>query len=376
MDDVEAAGGVGGAVVERWEDDAGSQAQQGGSEFQGAGAGSGVPELALEGGDGNLLGASAEEIVDRGGFFGVAAGAAEAEGVDVADVVGSDSSIAECGSCGIHKGELKVGSALFVDHTGRAGAEDRAVDRGSARGGEGFGFEDDRAGSFAQDLAVASGVERAAPGFRRLAGMIGEFVLQSRVNPLDASGARAGCAGDHHVSLVAPHDAEGFADRSVAGGFVEGQRVARPARVGQDADVARGHVRQVLEQPERLHRTHAAGTPAIVLKFVVFIGTGVGSPLQHIRRRVHLVGTELDADPFVSQFLDLQARMLDAEDRGEDSQLDVAAVDLEALALAFEPFCFGGLVGQFADLGPDAAGSRAVRDQRNRSDAARTSFES
>lgn len=90
-------------------------------------------------------------------------------------------------------------------------------------------------------------------------------------------------------------------------------------------------------------------------------GAGVGSALQDIRWRVHLVGTELDADAFVSQFRDLQAGVLKAKDRGEDSQLDVAAVDLEALSQTFEPLGFRGLIGEVSDLGTDASGSRGCR---------------
>ena len=50
---------------------------------------------------------------------------------------------------------------------------------------------------------------------------------------------------------------------------------------------------------------------AIELELEIFVGAGESSALQDVRRRVHLVGAELDADPFVRQCLDLQAGVIE-----------------------------------------------------------------
>ena len=68
--------------------------------------------------------------------------------------------------------------------------------------------------------------------------MVGKFIPQAGMNRFDAGRARAGRAGDHDIGMVAANDPQSLADRGVTGGFVERQRIARPARVRQDADVA------------------------------------------------------------------------------------------------------------------------------------------
>ena len=79
-------------------------------------------------------------------------------------------------------------------------------------------FEDDHAGPFAEDEAVAVAVER--PRGLRAARRCGCERPSSRLKPVTPKGwiMRVRAAGDHHVGVAAADDLGGLADRLGAGG--------------------------------------------------------------------------------------------------------------------------------------------------------------
>ena len=113
-----------------------------------------------------------------------------------------------------------------------------------------------------------------------------------------------------------------------------------------------------------------------MLEVEVLVAADERSVREILRRRIHLVGTELDPDAFVNELLGVQAGMLDANDRREQPQLDVAAHHFEIPPLTLEPLRFGGLVREFFDFRPDTARCRAVREECDGGDSATAGLQS
>jgi hypothetical protein len=63
----------------------------------------------------------------------------------------------------------------------------------------------------------------------------------------------AGATGEHHVGPAPRHHARGLGHGQQARHIAEHDRVVRPAGIVGDGDVRRGHVGEMLEQPERMH---------------------------------------------------------------------------------------------------------------------------
>lgn len=218
-----------------------------------------------------------------------------------------------------------------------------------------FGFEDQRAGRFAQHLSVTIPVVRLEGGGGVLR-IVAEFLPDGGVDGIDRIDAGAGGADDHDVGGPAADDRRRFADDQVAGRFVHRQRVVRAAGVGENADVAGGHIGQVLEHPERFHLAQALLTPLFGVEVRLFIhafAVGVG---QRGGGREHQVRAEFHTNPLVVDRVRIECRVFEGQGRGRDAELNFAAHHLDVLANGLKPRFAGGRLGEFADFGSDLAG--------------------
>ena len=120
-------------------------------------------------------------------------------------------------------------------------ADDLGEDVGAAGLGELELFEDEDAGAFADDKAVAVLVEGAG-GVRGVVVAGGEGLHGSEAADAHRRDGSLRAAGDHGVGVAALDDAEGVADGVRGGGAGGCGRLVRPLGAVADGDVAGGQV--------------------------------------------------------------------------------------------------------------------------------------
>ena len=250
-DVVEVAAFAGVVEVDGRGKDAGVDGQGRGDQLDAAGGAEQVAELALGAGDLEPLGVGAEDLLHGAGLGQVAERGAGAVGVDVVDGIGGELGVVEAELHGAGGAAAFLVGGGDVRAVGRhAVAEQLGVDPRPAAAGDLFGLEDQDAGPFGQDEAVAVAVERAAGA--------GRVVVAGRQGPHRGEPAQAhvgdrrlAAAGDHDVGLARLDELEGVADRVGRRGTGGRDRRARALQAPADRDLAAGGVDHQLGDRER-----------------------------------------------------------------------------------------------------------------------------
>jgi hypothetical protein len=170
--------------------------------------------------------------------------------------------------------------------------------------------------------------------------------------------AGAGRAGEHGVGRSAPDRDQRLAHRQMSTCLPQCQRVARPAQIVVDGDVAGGHVRQILEQPERRDPRHAIRRPAIEGE----PARGIAA-LRHARGKIfghgeHVIGAEHAADP-LGRVMDRHAgSVVQGPLGGRDRHLALPTHHLEPLADRLLPLPFQR--PEIVDVAGEGPGLRGV----------------
>ena len=124
----------------------------------------------------------------------------------------------------------------------------------------GFGvlelFEDHHAGPFAQHESVAIVVERPR-GLGRLVVAGAQGGEQVEAGDAEGMDHAVRAAGEHDVGIAAANDFGRFADRLAAGGAGRQAIEVRPLGVEHGGQMARRHVRLLLQFAERVERFDA-----------------------------------------------------------------------------------------------------------------------
>ncbi len=149
---------------------------------------------------------------------------------------------------------------------GQAVADDLGEDLCAACFGELELFEDEDAGAFADDEAVAVLVEGAA-GVGGVVVASGESSHGGESGDAEGSDGGLGAAGDHGVGVAALDEAEGVADGVGAGGAGGGGGLVGAARAVLDGDVAGGEVDDGAGDEERRDLARAAVEQVDVFAF-------------------------------------------------------------------------------------------------------------
>ena len=102
-------------------------------------------------------------------------------------------------------------------------------------------------------------------------------------------------ADEHHVGVAALDDLTPFGDGPVGGCLAHGQGIAWAAKVVVNGQMAGGHVRQILQQPQRRHLRHAFHAPAGELEPALAVPTFDDALDKIVGRRQHIIGAENDA---------------------------------------------------------------------------------
>ena len=236
-----------------------------------------------------------------------ASGRTEAVGVDVVDVGGRDVGLFEGGADGA--GEALAGAAAIE---GGAEADDLAVDRRAAFLGVFEVLDDQDAGAFAEDDAVAVACRTAGTPssgaslrFERWSNRHWRTMLSGLIL-LSVPPTRKKSAWSRRRMRTASPRA------SRRGDVAFGDRVVRPLGVVQDRDVAGEHVGQVLEHPQAAwmagmpcsphvgDRRSPAGSCALTSggrgEFVQLRGDQAGAELDAEAGRVELRLVDLAVD--------------------------------------------------------------------------------
>ena len=221
-----------------------------------------------------MISAGAEHFANREGLDAVVDAGAGAVRVDVVDVVRRKSGVFEGGAHttdGAAAFRVDVGDAVGVGR--RAVPDDFAVNFRAAFFGVFEFFEDEDAGAFAEDKAVASFIEGARGFFRLVVGRAesGEEVETGNAERVNH---RVRAAGEHHVGFVAADKFGRFADRLGARG-AGGEAVdvrAFGAEVG--GQVSGGHIRLLFEFANRVEDFEPFFDEFRFVEFAVFVETG------------------------------------------------------------------------------------------------------
>ena len=162
-DIIEIAKFVGIIEVDRRRQDIGMNRQRRGDQLDAAGSAEQVAELALGARNLELLGVPAEDRFHRLGFGEIAQLGAGSVRVDVADRVGIATAVDQAHAHGSRRASaFLVGSGDVGAVGGHAVAENLGVNTSAASERDVFLFENQDAGSFGQDEAVAFFIERPA----------------------------------------------------------------------------------------------------------------------------------------------------------------------------------------------------------------------
>ena len=162
---------------------------------------------------------------------------------------------------------------------------------------------------------------------------------------------------------------ERFADHQIGRGLIECYGVVRPPGVGRDADVTRGHVRQVLEEPQREHLRQADVSPPFVVELSVGrVDCGKTGFDQIVRRAQHQIRAEFDPQPFGGDLPVLDGGVVQSQSRRGKSELDLATHHPNRLFLLASFGEFRGI--ELANFAGDAARNRRIRQRLDRTDSA------
>ena len=174
-------------------------------------------------------------------------------------------------------------------------------------------------------------------------------------------------SGDHHVRAVATNDIGCFGNRQTPGRFILSDRIVRPAGIQRDADVTSWHVRQITQQPQRLHAWHSLITPAIIIKLrttILFsqsisdaapISTSGGLDIRFAPK-----STPMRSGATAPR---AKSRIVHRLQRRRDTHLNLTTHHLQALAKCLEMLFFCCLVIEVADFTTNAARRADKRKQ-------------
>ena len=170
-----------------------------------------------------------------------------------------------------------------------------------------------------------AGVSRVVP--------LGQALVQVEPGDFERMNVRTAGSHDHHVGGIAFDGADASGQSQQGGGFATGDRVVWTARIVLDGNVARGHVRQLLEQPQRCDLSQTVFGPLrkrLAFRHLLQVLRGVG---QFLGRGRNVTGPKFDAQSLRIDRSARQPRILHGHRRTGDTQLDVAGHDLEELFL-------------------------------------------
>ena len=120
-----------------------------------------------------------------------------------------------------------------------------------------------------------------------------------------------------------------FAQREQRRHVAFGNRVVRPAGIVTNADVARRHVRQILEHPQRIQLAHRLARPAMNIE-ILRLDPFQKRTAQLFEIAVHDARGADDAEAFRIERRLRQARILPGQFGGRRGELNIARHHLDA----------------------------------------------
>ena len=142
----------------------------------------------------------------------------------------------------------------------------------------------------------------------------------------------SGGTSEHHVGGATLDGDRGLTNGQMAAGFTDGDRITRAAEVVVDGNVAGGHVRQILQQPQRCQLRHTVDSPALEIKLprgVAALGHTGG---EILREREHVIRAKHTAKPFRLVLVGTEPTAVQRPLRRGHRHLALAAHHLEPLA--------------------------------------------
>ena len=140
---------------------------------------------------------------------------------------------------------------------------------------------------------------------------------------------RTRAAHDHHVGMLAANHVGRLAQRQQRRHIPLGNRIVRPARVVANADVARRHIRQILQHPQRIQLAHRLARPAVDIE-ILRLDPFDERNAQLFQIAVHHAGSADDAKAIRIERRLRQARILPGQLRRRRRELNIARHHLDA----------------------------------------------
>ena len=331
------------------------EGQKAGDDFDRTGACTEVPEVAFCGSHGDI--AIAQRIADSGRFARIALDIAFAAAVEV-PLVGSQ---VDTGFGGLveqvsgnvgDRGSDMIAMGIFsgdIPDCGACTADDFAPDFRAASHCAIEGFEDQCAGTFADEVSVAGQVVGTGH-FGGVIAVAGHRFGGHEVQGPQGFHARAGGTCDHHIGGPSSDGRDGFDDRGGAGGFSDRHGVAWSSQVVVDRHVACGHIGKVLQEPQRVDLGAAGLGPHGHLEFLGVVSASGDTVAEFFGAGDDVIAAEDDAEAvWVTQFGVRQTGVMQGELAGGDPHFDFPAHDFLVLFDGpLQVFVEGAEFGDFA----------------------------